>query len=115
MDVTKRPWTAIKRMAGVVNIEVSALDMRSVIARIRDDELCPEHGGNYEANARLIVLAVNHFEEMREAANALCAAVRLAPTDRVAAGVDEDLAIRTQYFMAQIDALSALIKRVKGE
>ena len=48
-------------------------------------------------------------EELAILVKALCRAVRMAPTDRLKAGIDEDLAIRTQYFITEIDAVSAAL------
>ena len=61
----------------------------------------------------LVGLNPDAIKGLVKAAEAVCQAVRMAPTDRVSAGIDEDLAIRTQYFMAQVDALSALLAKIK--
>jgi len=75
---TATPWTKYKRMPGKCTIEISRLGLRTVIARIDDDELCPEHHGHYEANAEFICRAVNSHDELVEA---LKDAVRTLRTD----------------------------------
>ena len=71
-----------------------------------------------DGNVTMYMAPYSHLRtapELVTAAKALCVAIRMAPTDRLPAGQDEDVAIRTQYFLNQVDALSALLARVKGE
>jgi hypothetical protein len=42
------------------------MELRSVIARINDNELCVSHGGNYEANACLIAAAPELLEALKK-------------------------------------------------
>ena len=62
---TPHEWEAVKRAPRVVKVEVRALDLRSVIAEVRDNDLCPEHGGGYESNARLIAAAPDLLEMLK--------------------------------------------------
>lgn len=68
---TSKPWTAYKRSRSTCTIEVEGLDMRSVVARLNDNELCPEHGGSIEANAAHIVRCVNGFDGLVEALSSM--------------------------------------------
>ena len=116
MEATKRPWTYR------ANSRQRVLNTRDYV------EICDPGGplGIYAflrpgepkddietQNFHDMLLAVNHFEEIVEAAENVCLAVRAAPVNRLAVGVDEDLAIRTQYFMREVDRLSALLAKIK--
>jgi len=91
---TPCPWTAYKRMPGKCTIEISRLGLRTVIAKIDDDELCPEHHGHYEANAEFIVRAVNSHEELVKALNLAEATIqRLATKHRVLMSVQGTLRV----------------------
>src|SRR3990167_6251269 len=52
-------------------IEVCSDGLRSVLADIREVTMCPEHGGTAEANAALIVRAVNAHDKLVDVAHSL--------------------------------------------
>lgn len=70
-NTPKHTWKAYKRSRTECTVEVESLGLRSVIARLRDEELCPEHGGSIEEHAVLIVKAVNNHEAMVKALQGL--------------------------------------------
>jgi hypothetical protein len=68
MNHTPTPWfvrnmsdttTSKEAFCERYTIEVCSDGLRSVLADIREVNMCPEHGGTAEANAAYIVKAVN--------------------------------------------------------
>lgn len=60
---TPGPWTTYT-LNDSVNVEYCDDNLRSIIARVREADLCPEHGTT-EANARLIAAAPELLEELK--------------------------------------------------
>ena len=80
MEATKRPWKIhedknSQRRDRRVTIEYSDGELRSVIAWMYDAHLCAEHG-TLDENARLIVTAVNHHQELVDALIAITFAAK---------------------------------------
>ena len=78
MEATKRPWKLSKLSETDRDFayRIDSAEMFSPCLVYRDGKL---NAGIATANARLIVTAVNHFEEMREALEHTLTALQTAP------------------------------------
>jgi len=72
MNATPRPWTVRKNDVGRCVIEHQPVGgLVSHLAVLKDAWLCEESGGTVDANAQLIVRAVNSFDAMLDALEAV--------------------------------------------
>ena len=69
---TPGPWVIRQNGGSQVSIEKSENGIRSIIAETYYSKLADEHGGNYEANARLIAAAPDMLAALR-IASLICA------------------------------------------
>ena len=107
MEATKRPWTVQGRNIHHLQFD-EPLDARNLVASVPNDN--PES----LANARLIVTAVNHFEEMVEALEgSLPLLVRLG--DFIGNGSTEHPHSSLGERCDTILKIKEVLKRAKGE
>jgi len=97
---TPLPWT-LERDSERRTIRIIYTDgaRKSYVALLQDTVLCPEHG-DLEANAALIVTAVNHFAELTATLTAL-----VKVYDKVGGPLAVDSAV---------DKARALLARLEG-
>ena len=63
---TTTPWQLLRVSTDALTVEHSSDGLRSVVARLYDSDLCPEHGGTLEANGRLLVSAPELLAALEE-------------------------------------------------
>lgn len=108
---TLLPWQLGNSGNGIFNIFYTDGELRSQIAVLRPEWLCPEHGGTPLGNTEIILKAVNNYERVRAERDELKKALKFSRSVHVAQGLYD---LSERIAVEKIDAALAKVEP-KGE